>query len=78
LLTAAEGNPVSSQTRETLTAMAQNIKQPSPKSALPVQSLISNRLKIDFLPVVNPTGLAGRLLSFFCLIGIKFLSTPPS
>ena len=38
--------------------------QQTPKSTLPVQSLISSRLKIDYLPAVNPTGLADRLIFF--------------
>ena len=38
--------------------------QLTPKSAPPVQYLIYSRLKIDYLPAVNPTGLADRLIFF--------------
>ena len=42
-----------------------SVKQTDPRPALPIQStLASSRLKIDFLPIVKPVALAGRLVHF--------------
>jgi hypothetical protein len=56
--------------KTTLTGMAKKT-QLTPKSALPVQSLISSRLKFDYLPAVNPMGLA-RVYKLLLIIFLFF------